>query len=124
MDNIHSVDQAERGLAEVVLPSYPASAYHEDAIKTAVNSVTDLKTDEKKSSDADVKVTATAVDEKQTSPQTEKNETSALPDVKKDASLTKDSKPKPKRKRASKWIQFSLWYNTYRFVASLITKSL
>ena len=114
MNDTHLVDQAERGVIEPVLPSYPASAYHEDAAKTAVNSMTDLKMDEKKrTSEADVKVTP--VEEKQ-SPLTGKNDTSALPVVKKDAKPAKDSKPKPKRKRASKWIQFTLWYNTYRLV--------
>ena len=112
MNSNNILDQAEKGLAEAVLPNYhlsPPSSCDEDPAKTATNSVTDLKLyDEKKVYEVDVKVATAEVQAKP-----EKTEVSQQV-VKKEAS----SKPKPKFKRASLWIRFNLWYNTYRFVDS------
>ena len=108
------VDQAEKGCAEAVFPkSYLSPPCDEDPAKTATNSVTDLKVyDEKKVYDVEAKITV--VEDKVIS--TEKAESYPSPIVKKDAT----QKPKPKRKRASLWIRFNLWYNTYRFVFNII----
>ena len=110
MNSNNVLDLAEKGLAEAVLPSYHLTPpCEEDPAKTATNSVTDLKLyDEKKAFEVDVKVAAVeakisqdASAEKEVSQQVVKKENSP--------------KPKPKRKRASRWIRFNLWYNTYRY---------
>lgn len=112
MNSNYRVDQAEKGCAEAIFPkSHLSPPCDGDPAKTSTNSYRKVY-DKKKVYDVDAKVAV--VEDKSIS--TENAESSSLPVVKKDAT----QKPKPKRKRASLWIRFNLWYNTYRFVFNTI----
>lgn len=116
VDQAHN--DAERGVAEQVyaveLPPPPMTASEGP---TRVNSSYDLKDTAVPAlpdvpppplTSADEKV---VVDEK-------KGEVAV---VKKDTPAPGAKKPapsKPKWKRASRWVRFNLWYNTYRYVAT------
>lgn len=111
MSSNAALNDAEAGVAEKVyavdlLPPPPAHESANSGATTRVNSVQDLK----------ALPPPLPIDEK------------PLADVKKDADVKvslpgTDGKPAakkpspPKWKRASRWVRFKLWYNTYRYVA-------
>lgn len=103
-----SADDAERGLADLVLPPPFAVAVPLPAASgqtTRVNSAEDLKA----RADADAPPPLPANEKAQL----------VLADEKRNLDLVAPkpaapaAKPKPKR-RASRWTRFKLWYNTYR----------
>lgn len=102
IDQTHN--DAERGLAETVfavdLPSPPATASEGP---TRINSVADLKDSPPPLPSSDEKALA---NETKAEVVTATKEVSTVP--------KKPTPPKPKWKRASRWVRFKLWYNTYR----------
>lgn len=104
MSNDIALNDAERGVAENVytvgLPPAPVPASEGP---TRINSVADLKESPPPLPSSDEKPLAS---EKKTETVVVTKEVSNAP--------KKPSPPKPKWKRASRWVRFKLWYNTYR----------
>lgn len=100
----HAHDDAERGISEKVfavdLPPPPISAASEGP--TRINSSADLKSE----SNALPSVDEKALLEKKLEVVTTTKEVAPA--------KKKPGPPKPKWKRASRWVRFKLWYNTYR----------
>lgn len=109
-DNVQSLNDAELGVAEKVfaidLPSPPPPAL--SGATTRVNSSADLKP-------ATVTDTTTNLTDK---PVLDEKKPAENAVVKKEAAASpaqkKPAPSKPKWKRASRWVRFRLWYNTYR----------
>ncbi len=96
MTTFSTLKDAEAGLADTLLPPNP-SLFSASGTTTRVNSTSDL---------SELKVVKVSSNEKVPY-------IAALPVVTKKDSSSPPSKPK--RKRASRWIRFKLWYNTYRY---------
>lgn len=111
-NNVQALNDAERGVAENVfavdLPP-PTTTPPMSQATTRVNSVADLKANPPPLPTSDLPLP----DEKKVEAD------AALAVVKKEASASNAKKPAPpkaKWKRASRWVRFNLWYNTYRSV--------
>ena len=111
MSDIAALNDAEKGVADAVLP--PALNVQSGDV-TRVNSVADFKSaDEKRPAANDQLATVPPL------PTLSKDKSGALVTVapsEKPAAEKPKSKPPPK-KRASRWVRFKIWYNTYRFVS-------
>lgn len=113
-----SVDQAhndaERGVAEAVYAVELPPPMTASEGPTRVNSTLDLKDSAVPALPDVPPPPLTAADEKVVIDE-KKGEVSVV--VKKEAATPgakKPAPPKPKWKRASRWVRFKLWYNTYR----------
>ena len=107
-----ALNDAERGVAENVFPvDLPPPATPMSGGTTRVNSLADLKM-------AQQSPPPLPISEKPLSDEKKAEVSVAVADVKKESSAVdgkkKPAPAKPKWKRASKWVQFKLWYNTYR----------
>ncbi|OCB85780.1 hypothetical protein A7U60_g7132 [Sanghuangporus baumii] len=104
MNNDIALNDAERGVAENVyavdLPPPPTSASEGP---TRINSVADLKKLPPPLHSSDEKPLAS-----------EKKVETVVVTKEVSNAVKKPSPPKPKWKRASRWVRFKLWYNTYR----------
>lgn len=100
-----ALHDAERGVAEQVyavdLPMPPSLTASEGP--TRINSVADLK---------DLPPPLPTSDEKPLASEKKVETVTVAKEV--STAVKKPSPPKPKWKRASRWVRFKLWYNTYR----------
>lgn len=111
-NTIPALDDAERGVAENVFPvDLPPPATPMSGFTTRVNSVADMKAAQQSPPPP------FPLSEKPLSDEKKADVAVAVAAVKKESSPLDGKKPapaKPKWKRASRWVRFKLWYNTYR----------
>ena len=104
LNNDQAQNDAERGVSETVfavdLPSTPFTA---SGGPTRINSAADLKDSSPPLPSSDEKPLAT---EKKVEVVTTTKEVASTP--------KRPAPSKPKWKRASRWVRFKLWFNTYR----------